>query len=90
MTHDGLGKYLSQIIEKAPGPTADVAGILRERKVDVLVSYLPVGSEEADQVVRGAGSPGQASASSTPSRSSSGATLLAAPLCRGGAADHRR
>ncbi len=47
MTHDGLGKYLSQIIEKAPGPTADVAGILRERKVDVMINYLPVGSEEA-------------------------------------------
>jgi len=47
MTHDGLGKYLSQIIEKAPGPTADVAGILRERHVDVLINYLPVGSEEA-------------------------------------------
>jgi myo-inositol-1-phosphate synthase len=47
MTHDGLGKYLSQIIEKAPGPTADVVGILQERKVDMVVSYLPVGSEEA-------------------------------------------
>src|SRR5712675_2482882 len=47
MTHDGLGKYLSQIIEKAPGPTADVVGILREREVDMIVSYLPVGSEEA-------------------------------------------
>jgi myo-inositol-1-phosphate synthase len=47
MTHDGLGKYLSEIIEKAPGPTADVVGILKERKVDVMVSYLPVGSEEA-------------------------------------------
>jgi len=47
MTHDGLGKYLSQVVEKAPGPTADVVGILKERKVDVLVSYLPVGSEEA-------------------------------------------
>ena len=47
MTHDGLGKYLSQVIEKAPGPTADVVGILKERQVDVLVSYLPVGSEEA-------------------------------------------
>ncbi len=47
MTHDGLGKYLSQIIEKAPGPTADVVGILKERKVDVLINYLPVGSEEA-------------------------------------------
>jgi myo-inositol-1-phosphate synthase len=47
MTHDGLGKYLSEIIEKAPGPTADVVGILKERNVDVLVSYLPVGSEQA-------------------------------------------
>ena len=47
MTHDGLGKYLSQVIEKAPGPTADVVGILKERKADVMVSYLPVGSEEA-------------------------------------------
>ncbi|MDP8904784.1 MAG: inositol-3-phosphate synthase [Chloroflexota bacterium] len=47
MTHDGLGKYLSGIIEKAPGPTADIVGILKERQVDVMVSYLPVGSEEA-------------------------------------------
>src|SRR6478735_4288704 len=47
MTHDGLGKYLSQVIEKAPGPTADIVGILKEREVDVMVSYLPVGSEEA-------------------------------------------
>lgn len=47
MTHDGLGKYLSQIIEKAPGPTDDVVGILKETKADVVVSYLPVGSEEA-------------------------------------------
>jgi myo-inositol-1-phosphate synthase len=47
MTHDGLGKYLSDVIEKAPGPTADIVGILRDRKVDVMVSYLPVGSEQA-------------------------------------------
>jgi myo-inositol-1-phosphate synthase len=47
MTHDGLGKYLSQVIAKAPGPTSDVVGILKERNVDVVVSYLPVGSEEA-------------------------------------------
>ena len=39
MTHDGLGKYLSQIIEKAPGPTADIVGILQEREVDVMVSF---------------------------------------------------
>src|SRR6187455_136936 len=47
MVHDGLGKYLSQVIEIAPGATADVIGILKEREVDVMVSYLPVGSEEA-------------------------------------------
>ena len=47
MTHDGLGKYLSQIITKAPGPTADIVQILRETKTDVVISYLPVGSEMA-------------------------------------------
>ncbi len=47
MTHDGLGKYLSQIIEKAPGETADIVKILKETRTDVVVSYLPVGSEEA-------------------------------------------
>ena len=47
MTHDGLGKYLSQIIEKAPGPTADIVKILKATKTDVVISYLPVGSEEA-------------------------------------------
>ena len=41
MTHDGLGKYLSQIIEKAPGPTADIVSILKEREVDVMVSFAP-------------------------------------------------
>ena len=47
MTHDGLGKYLSQIITKAPGSTAEIVKILKDRKADVVVSYLPVGSEEA-------------------------------------------
>ncbi len=47
MTHDGLGKYLSQKITKAPGPTADIVEILKETKTDVVVSYLPVGSEQA-------------------------------------------
>jgi len=47
MTHDGLGKYLKEIITKAPGPTSDVVGILKETKTDVVVSYLPVGSEMA-------------------------------------------
>jgi len=47
MTHDGLGKYLKQIIKKAPGKTADIVRILQETKTDVVVSYLPVGSEMA-------------------------------------------
>lgn len=47
MTHDGIGKYLSQIVEKAPGETAEVVTLLRERQVDVVVNYLPVGSESA-------------------------------------------
>ncbi|HXV34932.1 MAG TPA: hypothetical protein VD769_13060, partial [Gaiellaceae bacterium] len=47
MTHDGIGKYLSEILEKAPGDTDDVVGILRETNTDVVVNYLPVGSEEA-------------------------------------------
>jgi myo-inositol-1-phosphate synthase len=47
MTHDGLGKYLKEKIVKAPGETADIVRILRETRTDVVVSYLPVGSEQA-------------------------------------------
>jgi myo-inositol-1-phosphate synthase len=47
MTHDGIGKYLSQVVEKAPGQTDDVVGILKETGTDVVVNYLPVGSEAA-------------------------------------------
>ncbi|HET7744417.1 MAG TPA: inositol-3-phosphate synthase [Gaiellaceae bacterium] len=47
MTHDGIGKYLSQVVEKAPGKTDDVVGILKETGADVVVNYLPVGSEMA-------------------------------------------
>ena len=47
MTHDGLGKYLSQIITKSSGATANIVGILKETKTDVVVNFLPVGSEEA-------------------------------------------
>jgi myo-inositol-1-phosphate synthase len=47
MTHDGLGKYLSQIVKKAPGPTADIVGILKDTKTDVVINFLPVGSEMA-------------------------------------------
>jgi myo-inositol-1-phosphate synthase len=47
MTHDGLGKYLSEVVKKAPGPTDDIVRILKESQTDVVISYLPVGSEMA-------------------------------------------
>jgi myo-inositol-1-phosphate synthase len=47
MTHDGLGKYLSEKITKAPGPTVDIVEVLKKTRTDVVVSYLPVGSEQA-------------------------------------------
>jgi myo-inositol-1-phosphate synthase len=47
MTHDGLGKYLKQKITKAPGETDDIVGILRDTQTDVVVSYLPVGADDA-------------------------------------------
>ncbi len=47
MTHDGLGKYLNEVIKKAPGPTADIVKLLRDTHTDVVVNFLPVGSEMA-------------------------------------------
>jgi len=47
MTHDGLGKYLSGMIQKAPGPTADIVKLLRDTQTDVVINFLPVGSEMA-------------------------------------------
>ena len=47
MTHDGLGKYVSQIVTKAPGPTDDVVRILKDTKTDVVINFMPVGSEMA-------------------------------------------
>jgi myo-inositol-1-phosphate synthase len=47
MTHDGLGKYLKMVVKKASGPTDDIVKILKETKTDVVVSFLPVGSEMA-------------------------------------------
>ncbi len=47
MTHDGLGKYLSQILRKAPGQTANIKQILKDTGTDVVINYLPVGSESA-------------------------------------------
>ncbi len=47
MTHDGIGKYVADIVKKAPGPTADIVGILKDTNTQVVINYLPVGSEEA-------------------------------------------
>jgi myo-inositol-1-phosphate synthase len=47
MTHDGLGQYLSKVIEKAEGSTVDVAEVLKTTQTDVVVNFLPVGSEVA-------------------------------------------
>jgi len=47
MTHDGVGKYMADVISTADGPTDDIAIILQEREVDVVINFLPVGSEEA-------------------------------------------
>ncbi|MDF0529445.1 inositol-3-phosphate synthase [Tsukamurella sp. 8F] len=48
-TLDGLGKYYRETIEEAPGDGVDVVKTLRDAQVDVLVSYLPVGSDDADK-----------------------------------------
>ncbi|MFN7141967.1 MAG: inositol-3-phosphate synthase, partial [Limisphaerales bacterium] len=47
MTHDGLGKYLKQVVSKNNSPTDDIVGILQGTQTDVVISYLPVGSEMA-------------------------------------------
>ncbi len=47
MTHDGLGKYLSKVITKAPGKTSDIVHMLKDTGTDVVINYLPVGSETA-------------------------------------------
>ncbi|MCH8898843.1 MAG: inositol-3-phosphate synthase, partial [Chloroflexi bacterium] len=47
MTHDGIGKYVSHLVKKAAGSTVNISGILKEREVDVVINYLPVGSEMA-------------------------------------------
>lgn len=47
MTHDGLGKYLKTVVEKAPGPTDNIVQILKDTKTDVVVNFMPVGSEMA-------------------------------------------
>src|SRR5437899_10319110 len=47
MTHDGIGKYLADVVQKAPGETSDVVGIPKMTQADEFVSYLPFDSEEA-------------------------------------------
>ena len=47
MTHDSIGKYVKHLVKKSPHPTSNIVGILQDREVDVVVNYLPVGSEDA-------------------------------------------
>src|SRR6266536_2409763 len=47
MTHDGVGKYLSTRVKKSRGATSDIVKILKDTRTDVVVNYLPVGSEMA-------------------------------------------
>ena len=47
MTHDSIGKYVAPLVKKSSHPTANIVGILKEREVDVVINYLPVGSEDA-------------------------------------------
>jgi myo-inositol-1-phosphate synthase len=68
MAHDGLGKYLSQVITKAPGPTADIVKLLKDTKTDVVVSYLPDQSSDPPPI------------SSKPRPSNSGMTSAATKL----------
>ena len=58
MTHDGIGKYISDKVKKAPGDTVDVAQVLKDTGADVVINYLPVGSEEATTMVRRPGAGG--------------------------------
>ena len=48
-TYDGLGKYYRETIEESDADPVDVVAVLKEHRVDVLVAYLPVGSEAADK-----------------------------------------
>ena len=90
MTHDGIGKYLSEVVEKAPGETDDVVGILKETKTDVVVNYLPVGSEDGDEVVHRADPRGRLRDGELHAGVHRPRGLLAAALRGGGRADHRR
>jgi myo-inositol-1-phosphate synthase len=47
MVHDGIGRYLREVVELDDSEAVDVAQVLQDREVDVVVNYLPVGSEEA-------------------------------------------
>ena len=47
MTHDSIGKYVNHLVKKSPHPTSNIVGILKDREVDVVINYLPVGSEDA-------------------------------------------
>lgn len=47
MTHDGIGQYVGTVVEKAPGPTDNIVKILKDTGTDIVVNFMPVGSEMA-------------------------------------------
>ena len=90
-TYDGLGEYYRQMIDESDAEPVDVASVLREKQVDVLVSYLPVGSEQADKAYAQAA---MAARSSTACRCSlpptrSGRRSSATRACRSSATTSR-
>ena len=95
MTHDGIGKYISQVVEKAPGETDDVVGILKERNVDVVVNYLPVGSEMAtkwyaEQILDARLRDGELHAAVHRRASRTGSAASSRPACRSSATTSSR
>ena len=89
-THDGLGEYYREMITESDEEPVDVAQVLRDKKVDVLVSYLPVGSEEADKAyAQAAMDAGVAFVNCSSPPTLSGPRSSAMPACRSSATTSR-
>ena len=90
MTHDGIGKYLAQVVEKAPGETADIVRILRETGTDVVVELPPRRLRGRDEVVCGEDPRGRLRDGQLHAGLPRARELLAEALRGRGRADHRR
>ena len=90
MTHDGIGKYLSEVVEKAPGETDDVVGILKETQRRRRRQLPPGRLRGGDQVVRRADPQRRLRDGELHARLHRARAVLAAPLRGGRRADHRR